>query len=168
MKQRIKLAQAMVHGPKLLLLDEPTNGLDPAGREDMLELVRSITHGKGINAIVSSHLLPDVERICDYAMVLVRGRLRSSGPIRDLKKIEGHPVDVEMKEPSGAFVNAAMSSGIQLLSTSAYGYRFQGEGTPDQVLHQLFAAAHSTGAQIRGFQVAERSLEDAFLEAVHE
>src|SRR5512142_1241297 len=62
MKQRIKLAQAMVHGPKLLFLDEPTNGLDPAGRDDMLRLIRDISHGKGINVLVSSHLLPDIER----------------------------------------------------------------------------------------------------------
>ena len=167
MKQRIKLAQALVHGPKLLLLDEPTNGLDPAGREDMLELIRSITHGKGINAIISSHLLPDIERICDHVIVLVRGRLRAAGPLRELKKIEGHPVDVELKEASGAFVSAAMSQGLELLSAKGYSYRFQGNGAPDEMLRKLFSAAQITGAQLRGFQVAERSLEDAFLEAIH-
>jgi ABC-2 type transport system ATP-binding protein len=167
MKQRIKLAQALVHGPKLLLLDEPTNGLDPAGREDMLELVRSITHGKGINAVVSSHLLPDIERICDQVIVLVRGKLRASGLIRELKKIEGHPVDVELREPSGAFVNAALSAGLELVSAKGFSYRFQGSGAPDKLLSALFQAARSTDTQIRGFQVAERSLEDAFLEAVH-
>src|SRR5438094_7701000 len=66
MKQRVKLAQALIHGPRLLFLDEPTNGLDPAGRDDMLELVRDISHGKGVNVIVSSHLLPDIHRKCDY------------------------------------------------------------------------------------------------------
>jgi len=61
MKQRVKLAQALVHGPKLLFLDEPTNGLDPAGRDEMLDLIRDISHAKGVNVIVSSHLLPDIE-----------------------------------------------------------------------------------------------------------
>jgi len=167
MKQRIKLAQALVHGPRLLLLDEPTNGLDPAGREEMLELIRSISHGKNVNVVVSSHLLPDVERICDHAVVLVRGTLRAEGPIRELKKIEGQPVDVELKEASGAFVNAALSGGAQLLSSKGFSYRFQAPGTPDEVLRSLFQAAQATGAQIRGFAVAERSLEDAFLEAIH-
>ena len=70
MKQRIKLAQALVHGPKLVFLDEPSNGLDPAGRDEMLELVRDISHGKGVNVIVSSHLLPDIERTCDSLIVM--------------------------------------------------------------------------------------------------
>src|SRR6185437_12830548 len=70
MKQRIKLAQALVHGPKLIFLDEPTNGLDPAGRDDMLRLVRDISHGKGVNVIVSSHLMPDIEYTCDHVIVL--------------------------------------------------------------------------------------------------
>src|SRR5256712_13495094 len=65
MKQRIKLAQALVHDPDLLFLDEPTNGMDPRGRDEMLELVRDLAHNKGVNLIVSSHLLPDVEYTCD-------------------------------------------------------------------------------------------------------
>src|SRR5436305_755794 len=108
MKQRIKLAQALVHGPKFLLLDEPTNGLDPNGREKMLELIRSVSHGKGLNVLVSSHLLPDVERTCDYVIVLAGGRLRVAGNLRDMKKIEGHPVDVELREHSALFLDIAM------------------------------------------------------------
>ncbi|HWD41543.1 MAG TPA: ABC transporter ATP-binding protein, partial [Fimbriimonas sp.] len=103
MKQRIKLAQALVHGPKLLLLDEPTNGLDPAGREDMLDLIRSISHGKEVNVLVSSHLLPDIERVCDQVVVVMKGQLRANGFIKDLKRLEGHPVDVELREASSLF-----------------------------------------------------------------
>src|SRR5204862_1744856 len=73
MKQRVKLAQALIHGPRLLFLDEPTNGLDPEGRDDMLTLIRSISHGKDVNVIVSSHLLPDVERTCDAVLVMKGG-----------------------------------------------------------------------------------------------
>ena len=61
MKQRIKLAQALVHDPDLLFLDEPTNGMDPKGRDEMLELIRDLAHNKGVNLILCSHLLPDVE-----------------------------------------------------------------------------------------------------------
>ena len=70
MKQRIKLAQALVHDPDLLFLDEPTNGMDPKGRDEMLELIRDIAHEKKINLILSSHLLPDVEYTCDRVVVL--------------------------------------------------------------------------------------------------
>src|SRR6202521_1410264 len=73
MKQRLKLAQALVHDPDLLFLDEPTNGMDPKGREEMLALVRDLARHKGINVILSSHLLPDVENTCDHVIVLDKG-----------------------------------------------------------------------------------------------
>src|SRR5688572_3763183 len=81
MKQRIKLAQALVHDPDLLFLDEPTNGMDPRGREEMLELIRDLSHNKGMDVIVSSHLLPDVEYTCDFVVVLDKGAIAASGPI---------------------------------------------------------------------------------------
>ncbi|MBD3267701.1 ATP-binding cassette domain-containing protein, partial [bacterium] len=87
MRQRIKLAQALVHDPKLLFLDEPTNGLDPQGRKDMLELIKDVSHNKGISVILSSHLLPDVEEVCDSVMVLFKGKLAKTGKINDLKKL---------------------------------------------------------------------------------
>lgn len=186
MKQRIKLAQALVHGPSLLLLDEPTNGLDPAGREDMLELIRSVSHGKNISVIVSSHLLKDIERVCDRVVVVMRGELRTSGAIKDLKRIGGHPVDVELRDPSPTFLQEAANRNVLPVSpednTSPNGlpsalsvvggnetgiaFRLQGEGEPHEVLSRLFAAAVASGTQIRSFRVAERSLEEAFLEAI--
>src|SRR6185295_3920190 len=75
MKQRIKLAQALVHDPDLLFLDEPTNGMDPKGRDEMLELVRDLAHNKGVNLILSSHLLPDVEYTCDHVVVMDKGAI---------------------------------------------------------------------------------------------
>src|SRR5947208_2378773 len=78
MKQRIKLAQALVHDPDLLFLDEPTNGMDPKGRDEMLELVRDLAHNKGVNLILSSHLLPDVEYTCDPACL--RSKMSSRTP----------------------------------------------------------------------------------------
>jgi ABC-2 type transport system ATP-binding protein len=75
MRQRVKLAQALVHDPSLVLLDEPTNGLDPAGRDDMLELIRRIGNEFGISVIVTSHLLGELERVCDGIVVIDGGRL---------------------------------------------------------------------------------------------
>jgi len=75
MRQRVKLAQALVHDPALVLLDEPTNGLDPAGRDDMLELIRRIGAEFGISVVVTSHLLGELERVCDGIVVIDAGRL---------------------------------------------------------------------------------------------
>src|SRR5438105_11156975 len=87
MKQRLKLASAIVHDPKLLILDEPTNGMDPAGREEVLELTRDLAHNKGMNLLFSSHLLPDVETVCDHVIVLGAGRLLTQGSIQQLKQV---------------------------------------------------------------------------------
>lgn len=81
MKQRVKLAQALVHDPRLLLLDEPTNGLDPAGRDDMLDLVRRTGKEFGIAIVMASHLLGEIERVCDYLVVIDAGQLVRSGPV---------------------------------------------------------------------------------------
>ena len=166
MKQRIKLAQALVHGPKLLLLDEPTNGLDPAGREDMLELVRSVSHGKGVNVLISSHLLPDIERVCDHVIVVTTGQLRATGLIADLKRIEGQPLDVELREECPGFGDTLVAEGLTVISSKALAWRVQAPGTPEELLPRVFRAAQAAHAQIRGFALAERSLEEAFLAAV--
>jgi ABC-2 type transport system ATP-binding protein len=85
MKQRIKLAQALVHDPDLLFLDEPTNGMDPKGRDEMLALIRDLAHHKHVNLILSSHLLPDVEFTCDHVVVMDKGR----SPRRGRSRAEG-------------------------------------------------------------------------------
>src|SRR5215203_5231996 len=81
MKQRVKLAQAIVHDPELVFLDEPTNGLDPLGREEMLELIGRINRQLGILVVLSSHILDDVERVCDYVVILSQGRMILDEPM---------------------------------------------------------------------------------------
>src|SRR2546428_1186290 len=81
MKQRIKLAQALVHDPKLLLLDEPTNGLDPAGRDEMLELVERTGRSFGIALMLTSHLLGEIERVCDSVIAIDAGKLQYAGSV---------------------------------------------------------------------------------------
>ncbi|MEO9255165.1 MAG: ABC transporter ATP-binding protein [Tepidiformaceae bacterium] len=81
MKQRVKLAQALVHDPRVMLLDEPTNGLDPAGRDEMLDLVRRTGREFGIAIVMASHLLGEIERVCDHLVVIDAGHLKRSAPI---------------------------------------------------------------------------------------
>jgi ABC-2 type transport system ATP-binding protein len=84
MKQRVKIAQALVHDPQILFLDEPTNGLDPSGREQMLDLVHRTGQGTGLCIVMSTHLLADVERICDQVVVLDGGRMVHAGTLAGL------------------------------------------------------------------------------------
>ena len=166
MKQRIKLAQALVHGPKLLFLDEPTNGLDPEGRDEMLELIRGITHGKGVHVVVSSHLLPDIERVCDNVIVMQKGKIVLQDSIAHLREKQGVQFEVELRYPSPAFVETLTKRGATLMHQLGNRYRLLLSNDLENAGGQFFAAARETGAQVRGFHAAVRSLEDIFMEAI--
>ena len=166
MLQKIKLAQALVHGPKLLFLDEPTNGLDPAGRDEMLALIKDISHGKGVNVIVSSHLLPDIERVCDEVIVLKDGAVGAQGSIASLKHLDGTQVEVELREESQRFVEAMVRSGAKQMRSNSTLSRWQIDGELSHVAAMVFSAAVESGAQVRSLQQAERSMEDIFMNAV--
>jgi ABC-2 type transport system ATP-binding protein len=113
MKQRVKLAQALVHDPRLLLLDEPTNGLDPAGREEMLALVERTGREFGIAVLVSSHLLGEIERVCDYLMAIDAGRLRYAGPVsRFTEKTERLLLELDDDVPE--FAAALRARGLEV------------------------------------------------------
>ncbi|MEX2081824.1 MAG: ABC transporter ATP-binding protein [Dehalococcoidia bacterium] len=111
MKQRVKLAQALVHDPRLLLLDEPTNGLDPAGRDDMLDLVRRIGSEFGIAVIMSSHLLGEIERVCDNLIVIDAGRLVRQGAMADFTAQTGTLI-VEVETGAAALLAALERLGL--------------------------------------------------------
>jgi ABC-2 type transport system ATP-binding protein len=85
MKQRVKLAQALVHDPELVFLDEPTNGLDPSGRENILRLIGTLWRDMGISIVMSSHLLRDIERVCDRVIIIGKGRVLEHDTIEALK-----------------------------------------------------------------------------------
>ena len=112
MKQRVKLAQALVHDPRLLLLDEPTNGLDPAGRDEMLELVRRTGTEFGIAVIVASHLLGEIERVCDHLVAIDAGRLVRSAPLHAFTERTGI-LAIEVEEGSDRLAAAIGTAGLQ-------------------------------------------------------
>lgn len=114
MAQRVKLAQALVHDPRILILDEPTNGLDPAGRDEMLALVARTGHEFGISVLVSSHLLGELERICERIVLIEQGRLRRVASVGSLTEATGTLV-VELDRDTAtleAFVEALGSRGV--------------------------------------------------------
>ena len=117
MKQRIKLAQALVHDPDLLFLDEPTNGMDPKGRDEMLELVRDLGHNKGVNLILSSHLLPDVEYTCDTSSSWTRGRWRRRGRSRSSRGPAGRVFELRIKGDLRGFIEVLRRAGMDVHAT---------------------------------------------------
>ena len=131
MKQRVKLAQAIVHDPRLVLLDEPTNGLDPAGRAEMLGLVRRIGSDFGISVIVSSHLLGEVERICDHVVVIDSGRLLRSSTIGALTE-RSAVLAVEVFEGEELLAAHLAAAGLEVRADGRLLF-VQGEGAEDAV-----------------------------------
>ena len=175
MKQRIKLAQALVHDPDLLFLDEPTNGMDPKGRDEMLELIRDLAHNKGINLILSSHLLPDVEYTCDDVVVLDRGSVATSGPIEALKGPRGRVYDVRIKPVDAtsvpAFVAALQATGFECHETEEDVMRVFVPGelsAPGEDQRRLCAVAQQIHVQVRHLRPSLPTLEDVFARAIGE
>jgi len=113
MKQRVKLAQALVHDPRLLMLDEPTNGLDPAGRDEMLDLIRRVGSDFGISILMSSHLLGEIERVCDNLVVIDSGRLLRSDTISSFTS-EMQVLAVEVDSKQGELVARLQSEGLRV------------------------------------------------------
>ena len=166
MKQRIKLAQALVHDPDLLFLDEPTNGMDPKGRDEMIELIRDIAHNKGLNLILSSHLRPDVEHTCDHVVVLDKGAVATAGPIAGLKGPGGRVFELRVKGDSDAFVRVLQSAGLECHATDEDVMRVF---VPDERgASFLFKLASEQRVQVRHLRASVPTLEDVFAKAVGE
>ncbi len=163
MKQRLKLASAVVHDPKLLILDEPTNGMDPAGREEVLELAKDLARNKGMSLLFSSHLLPDVEAVCDHVVVLGNGKLLAEGKIRDLKQAHEGCYEVRLKADDGRFASrlAALGCGAERRDDRLLVRLPAGESP-----QLLWRAAAEQGQQIRYLRPQRSTLEEVFLKAV--
>jgi ABC-2 type transport system ATP-binding protein len=168
MKQRIKLAQALVHDPDLLFLDEPTNGMDPKGRDEMLELVKDLALNKGVNVIVSSHLLPDIEFTCRSVVVMDKGRVVAQGPIDSLKQPRGQVFELRVKAPDGPgpFIETLRAAGLECHATDDDVMRVFVPG--DAGAHAVFALAAAHQVQVRHLRPSVPTLEDVFAQAVGE
>jgi ABC-2 type transport system ATP-binding protein len=167
MKQRVKLAQAIVHDPKLVFLDEPTNGLDPLGREEMLALIERIHRQLGILVVLSSHILDDVERVCDYVVVLAGGKVVVSQPLHvpeddaaDLHvRVDGDPTPFLTRLAASGI--EARPAGIEYLSDELVIHR---DG--DRTLDAIRDAAAATSSPLRLLRPATRSLEELYVDSV--
>ena len=172
MKQRIKLAQALVHDPDLLLLDEPTNGMDPKGRDEMLALIRDISDPRRepvsgrppMSVILSSHVLPDVEFACDHVVVLHKGAVATHGPIAALKGDSARVFEVRIKGDEARFVEGLRPFGIEAHGEAGEVLRVLVPA--DRSAQLLFQVALEHGVQVRHFRPSVPSLEDVFARAL--
>ncbi len=167
MKQRLKLAQALVHDPPVLLLDEPTSGMDPAGREGMLDLLLRLgkEHGKAI--LLSTHLLGDIDRVCDAVVILHQGRILCQGPVQQLCRRRHDRYRLQIQGEPNGFLDELRLEGVQILHDNGRGeVRVQ---VPAQWTTQAFfklAQAHQ--AVIRGLQADDEDLEELFHRVIAE
>ncbi len=160
MKQRVKLAQALVHDPKLVFLDEPTNGLDPAGRDDMLELIARVSGEFGISVVVTSHLLGELERISDHIVVIEGGVLSRSASMADATSDAGTLL-VEVTERADEVMRRLAESGAAVEPGNAPG-TFAVRVEDDAVADAVVAAAADLGIGLVRLQRRRHQLAEIF------
>jgi ABC-2 type transport system ATP-binding protein len=163
MKQRIKLAGALVHDPEILLLDEPTNGMDPEGQEEMLVLIADLANKRSKNVLFCSHLLQDVERVCKDIRLLNEGKLRVSGDLKTLKQEAENVYRLRVKGDVLAFIEALKLKHCTVETDKDNLKVWLPEKTP---LKRIFEIAYQRKVQIRHLSRSEKSLEEIFMDAV--
>ena len=164
MKQRLKLAQAIVHDPKLVFLDEPTSGLDPQGRTEILELIMDISSKKNIQVLISSHILPDIELTCSYVVILNKGEMAAQGQISELKQVQYSLYELKIKGEEKAFLDRLTGMESQVEQTEDKLLKvYLPPGTDPQ---EIFKIAVEEKVQVRHFVKSQTSLEDLFAKVV--
>jgi ABC-2 type transport system ATP-binding protein len=167
MKQRLKLAQALVHDPPALLLDEPTSGMDPAGREGMLDLLFRLgkDHGKAI--LLSTHLLGDIDKVCDAVVILHQGRILCQGPVLQLCRRRHDRYRLHIQGETNGFLEELHLEGVRILHDNGRGeYRVQ--VPPRFTTHAFFKLAQLHQVVVRGLQADDEDLEELFHRVIAE
>ena len=164
MKQRIKLAQALVHDPKLLFLDEPTSGMDPKGRQEMLELIQTIATRGTMSIVLATHILMDVERTCQRAVILHRGKVRKEETIQNLRGSYSGAYTVRVEGNRERFEAILTEAGCVLTPNGKHliDVTLADKANTDLVLR----AAQDAGAVLRKLVPSVQSLEDVFVKLI--
>jgi len=166
MRQRIKLAQALVHDPKLLFLDEPTSGMDPKGRQEMLDLIKTITSSVDISIILASHILSDVERTCDRIVIIHRGALARQGDIHGIKGKYSGSFTVRIDGDKEKFRKILEEEKCEITPS---GKNLLDITLPEkQDTDLILKAAHQSDVKLRKMVPSIQSLEDVFVKLIKE
>ncbi len=164
MKQRAKLAQALVHGPRILFLDEPTNGLDPPGRERMIQLIKDIRDAGKVHVILSSHLLRDVEECCEQVLILKGGEIARFANLEEERQANKKFLELEIAGDAEAYVREVAALGCE--SARAGKRRIKMILPPELEIRSLYEVAARQNVQIRHLDYKRDSLQDIFLKAM--
>jgi ABC-2 type transport system ATP-binding protein len=165
MKQRAKLAQALVHDPPVLLLDEPTSGLDPAGRDALLRLVKALGTDHGKSVILSTHLLADVEAVCEQVVILAGGRVRRQGTVSELCARRQDRYRIRVQGELAAFRDDIVRRGVNLLADDGQG-EWRVAVPAGWTNRAFFQLANAHGTVIRALVPDDETLEELFLRTV--
>ena len=165
MKQMGKLAVAIAHGPHMLILDEPTNGLDPPGRQRMIELIKEIRDTREINIIISSHLLLDIEECCDEVMIMKGGRIVTYCNLEEQRRANRKFLQVETRGENTPFIKAVERMGCEC-AIDARTRRIKMVLPESVEIRNLYELADAHGIQIRRLDFKRDSLQDIFLKAM--
>lgn len=163
-RQRVKLAQAIAHDPELILLDEPTDGLDPVQRDAMLDIIRTVASNFNINVILSSHLLEEVEQICDAVTIIGDGRTLASGPMAQLLSSDSTAVIIELDgtpDQAASLLAELAAKGVQAELNQQ---RLNVAGSDDEIFDVVRDTCADLGLGIARLQRSRGTLEDVFLE----
>jgi ABC-2 type transport system ATP-binding protein len=148
MRQRVKLAQALVHDPEVIFLDEPTNGLDPSGREHILRLIGSLWRELGISVVISSHLLHDIERICDRVIIIAHGRLLEHDSIEALKNRHRRIVELAPASETERFFTVLAAAGLKVERLSNGRLRVESQSDSIEWVLQLMRSHRLPPAEV--------------------
>ncbi|MCE9561497.1 MAG: ABC transporter ATP-binding protein [Planctomycetes bacterium] len=165
MKQRAKLAQALVHDPPVLLLDEPTSGLDPAGRDAMLRLVTALSTDHGKSVILSTHLLADVEAVCERVVIMAGGCVRGQGTVAELCARRQDHFRLRVQGDPTSFRTELLGAGVRLLEDNGHG-EWRVVVPPGWANLSFFKIADANEAVIRVLAPDDETLEELFLRTV--
>ena len=168
MKQRLGVAQALIHGPRLLLLDEPTSALDPIGRRDVLDMIASM-RGR-TTVFFSTHILSDVERVCDTVAVIARGRVVAQSGIDELRSRRGglNRLSIEVDDPQRLWEGLAGATWLRTVEAGEGGELLVTCDDVEAAQRELPALVGRLGLALRRFGIDELDLEDVFVDLVGE
>jgi ABC-2 type transport system ATP-binding protein len=166
MKQRVKLAQALIHDPPLLLLDEPTSGLDPAGRDAMLKLIAELSRDHGKSVILSTHLLADVQTVCEQVVILAGGRVCNVGTVEQLCAVRRNRFRLRVQGDAQNFLADLQHGGVQILSDNGHG-EWRVIVPADWANLLFFQLADQNHVVIRALLHDDETLEELFLRTIN-
>ena len=161
MKQRLKLAQALVHDPPALLLDEPTSGLDPEGRDAMLDLLVSLSRDHGKSLLLSTHLLGDVERVCGAVVILHQGTVLCQGNARELCEQRSDRFTLRLEDAGPAYLDDLRSEGVVIIADNGKG-ELRVRVPAGWSTRGFFVLAEHNNAIVRGLEPDHEDLEELF------